>query len=117
MDVAAFLTHVVTEPAVLFGHSLGGTIAAMVAAQHPQSVRALMVGAVAPFAEGHASWVVAQRDVLLRLRDLASSGRPVAEIEATLKELPLPVAGQAAPVRAEDVFGPDHPWCPVMRGC
>jgi hypothetical protein len=89
----------------------------MGAAQQPQSVRALVSGDVAPFAEGHASWVAAQRDVLLRLRDLASSGRSVAESEAALKELPLPVAGQAAPVREEDVFGPDHPWCPAMRRC
>jgi hypothetical protein len=54
--------------------------------------------------------------VLLRLRDLASSGRSVTEIEAALKEIPLPVAGQAAPVRAEDVFGPDDPWFPAMAG-
>src|SRR5262245_31681431 len=43
-DIAAFLAEVVREPAVLYGHSLGGEIAVMVAAEHPTLVRALIVG-------------------------------------------------------------------------
>src|SRR5262245_53026388 len=41
-DTAAFLERVVREPAVVYGHSLGGEVAIMVAAQHPPLVRALI---------------------------------------------------------------------------
>lgn len=43
-DVATFLNNVVGEPAVILGHSLGGMVALMVAGQHPQLVRAVVVG-------------------------------------------------------------------------
>jgi len=39
-DVALFLEQVVTAPAILFGHSLGGHVAILVAALHPELVRA-----------------------------------------------------------------------------
>lgn len=38
-----FLVQVVGEPAVLIGHSMGGTIAAMLASQHPELVSALIL--------------------------------------------------------------------------
>src|SRR6266567_3422376 len=41
-DIEAFLKQVVKEPAVLFGHSLGGHIAIMVAAWYPHRIRALI---------------------------------------------------------------------------
>ena len=40
-DVAAFLQALAPEPAILYGHSLGGEVAVMVAAEHPALVRAL----------------------------------------------------------------------------
>jgi pimeloyl-ACP methyl ester carboxylesterase len=43
-DIVAFLRGCVGERAFLFGHSLGGSIALMVAAQVPDLVRALVVG-------------------------------------------------------------------------
>src|SRR4051812_18827608 len=43
-DTEAFLTQVVKEPAVLYGHSLGGWAAMEVAARHPELVRAVIVG-------------------------------------------------------------------------
>src|ERR1700694_5332534 len=43
-DIAAFLEGVVGEPAVVYGHSLGGEVAVMLAPQHPELVRALIVG-------------------------------------------------------------------------
>jgi pimeloyl-ACP methyl ester carboxylesterase len=42
-DLAALLQQV-TDPATLFGHSLGGMVAVMLAGQHPHLVRALVVG-------------------------------------------------------------------------
>jgi pimeloyl-ACP methyl ester carboxylesterase len=43
-DTVSFLKNVVGEPAVLFGHSLGGRIATKIAAEYPETVRAIILG-------------------------------------------------------------------------
>ena len=43
-DTIAFLRDCVEEPAYLFGHSLGGMVALLVAARYPAGVRAVAVG-------------------------------------------------------------------------
>ena len=43
-DTVRFLSRVVREPAVVFGHSLGGRVATKIAAEHPELVRAIILG-------------------------------------------------------------------------
>jgi pimeloyl-ACP methyl ester carboxylesterase len=43
-DTATFLSAVVREPAVVYGHSLGGEVAMMLASEHPELVRAVING-------------------------------------------------------------------------
>lgn len=43
-DTLAFLSGVVQQPAVLYGHSLGGWVAMEIAAAHPEMVRAVIAG-------------------------------------------------------------------------
>jgi pimeloyl-ACP methyl ester carboxylesterase len=43
-DLERFMGDVVAEPAVLFGHSMGGVISIMYAAAHPEMTRALIIG-------------------------------------------------------------------------
>lgn len=43
-DTGAFLADVVKEPAVVFGHSLGGEVGVMLGAQRPGLFRGLVVG-------------------------------------------------------------------------
>ena len=43
-DITRFLRERVPEPAVLFGHSLGGLLAMWVASHNPELVRALILG-------------------------------------------------------------------------
>jgi pimeloyl-ACP methyl ester carboxylesterase len=43
-DTLAFLRAKVTPPAVLYGHSLGGWVGEVIAAEHPELVRALIIG-------------------------------------------------------------------------
>jgi pimeloyl-ACP methyl ester carboxylesterase len=50
-DVVAFIQHHFREPAVLYGHSLGGWIALTIAAEAPSLVRALIVGDTAIYPE------------------------------------------------------------------
>jgi pimeloyl-ACP methyl ester carboxylesterase len=45
-DVAALITHLGLERADVMGYSLGGRISAVVAARHPERVRALILGGV-----------------------------------------------------------------------
>lgn len=43
-DTLHFLRNIVREPAVLFGHSLGGRVATKIVAEHPDLVRGLILG-------------------------------------------------------------------------
>jgi len=108
-DVKAFLQRQLTEPAVLFGHSLGGVIAMLVTATSPEAVRALVLADSIIF-----------RDSLRRLmtesiypylfssaRDLARSGEPVEKLVAALEALPVPIPGQSLTMQFKDLPGND----------
>ena len=107
-DTAAFLSGVVRAPAVVYGHSLGGEVAVMVAAHHPELVRAVIVGDVPFSAEDHPTEEAGHRAMNELWHRLA--GRPVAEIAAALREMPVRVSGAATPARAGDAFGEESPW-------
>jgi pimeloyl-ACP methyl ester carboxylesterase len=79
----------VGKPAILFGHSLGGWVALLVAAQNARWVRALILGdpplCIARFLEIEGS---AQRVEMWRtMRDLASMRLSVPDLAAKLAEL------------------------------
>ena len=87
-DVIDFLRGMVSEPAVLIGHSLGGVVSAKVAADAPDLIRAAVLEdpplyvprreATSPFA-----------DRFRALRDIARSGKPFPEmVEAVRKTAP-----------------------------
>ncbi len=83
-DTIAFLRQQVAEPAVIFGHSLGGMVALLLAAQHPEKIRAVVVGDSPLTAE---SWVVHLKQSIEKLiywRDLAGGSHSVAEITEAL---------------------------------
>jgi pimeloyl-ACP methyl ester carboxylesterase len=109
-DIIAFVERNVAEPAILFGHSLGGMVGLIVAAQRPTLVRALMIGDSPLSGE---TWYSVLRGSLNRLaswRDLAAAQLSVEEIAAALRASPIEVPGQPTPVPARDVFGADAPW-------
>jgi pimeloyl-ACP methyl ester carboxylesterase len=105
-DTIAFLAGAVRQPAVVYGHSLGGEVAIMVAATRPDLVRAVIHGDVPFSKENHPN--PTHRTMVELWHRLA--GRPVAEIEAALREMPVSVPGTDAPVRAEDAFGAASRW-------
>ncbi len=43
-DTVDLIDEVIGEPAVIFGHSLGGRLALMIAAEHPEKARAIILG-------------------------------------------------------------------------
>jgi pimeloyl-ACP methyl ester carboxylesterase len=113
-DVIAFLEGVARGPVVLFGHSMGGQVAFMVAAARPDLVRALISGD-APFDPAQLQPVLgAARARLLAWRDLAGGRYTRDQIRAALPYTPVEVAGQADPVPAHTLFGADSPWYDFM---
>ena len=106
-DTAKFLRGVVREPVVVYGHSLGGEVAMMLASDHPELVRAVIDGDAPLSIEDHLTELPHHR----RMNELwhGLAGRPVYEIVPALKAMEVPVPGGLLK-RAEDVFGQDSPW-------
>jgi pimeloyl-ACP methyl ester carboxylesterase len=107
-DIAAFLAGVVREPAIVFGHSLGGYTVLAVAAKHPKLVRAVIVGDACLERDNHPVDEPTHRAQNVLWHTLA--GRPLAEIARALKETPFLMPGEKAPKRYADVVGEDSPW-------
>jgi pimeloyl-ACP methyl ester carboxylesterase len=107
-DMAAFLRDGVREPAVLYGHSLGGEVAVMLAAEHPGLVRALIVWDAPLSIEDHPTEEPGHRAMNVLWHDLA--GRQIEEIVPALKTMPLTVPDESAPRPAREVFGDENPW-------
>lgn len=111
-DTIAFLQRCVAEPAYVFGHSLGGMIALMVAAQYTDGVRAVVVGD-APL------WNIAERSGRGRTRartvawrDLAGGRLSVEQIMEALADASTEVPGQDEPVTMREKYGEN---APVLR--
>lgn len=113
-DIVTFLQQVVKHPAVLFGHSLGGEIALLVAARYPELVRGLIIGdAPLDLANMRNSF---QRDQerLLYWREWAGPGHSTEEIAEALKNTPIAVEGKSDPMAARILFGEENPWFQQM---
>ncbi len=107
-DTAAFLAQVVREPAVVYGHSLGGEVAVMVAGWHPGLVRAVIVGDAPLSTTDHpteAPYHRAMNELWHRL-----AGWPVPELAAALREMPVSAPGTEAPVPAGAAFANESAW-------
>ena len=107
-DIARFLEQIVEDKAVLYGHSLGGEVAVMLAALYPDLLRALIV-ADAPLGRGdhpaEAPAHRAQNELWLSL-----VGKPEAEIALALRASPVSVPGDRAPHTAGEILGDDSLW-------
>jgi pimeloyl-ACP methyl ester carboxylesterase len=109
LDIKAFLERQVTERAVLFGHSLGGWIALIVAAELQEKIHALILGDVPLSIERWVAHGSSEESIRLfrALRRLAGSKLSVPELANSLSDLPVSMPGQEAPVRYGDVPGWD----------
>jgi pimeloyl-ACP methyl ester carboxylesterase len=106
-DTAAWLAAVVAEPAIVYGHSLGGEVAVMLTAHHPELVRALIV------ADAPLSWrnsIMATEKPYHRAQNVlwqSLAGRPQVEIDAALRDMPILEPGATEPRLARQIFGED----------
>lgn len=108
-DTIAFLRHHVHEPAALFGHSLGGMVALLVAAQYPDGIRAVAVGDAPLSSRSWHEHILQSRLRIEAWRDLCGGYKSIEEIIERLKDAPFerPGAGESAPMR--EVMGEDDP--------
>jgi pimeloyl-ACP methyl ester carboxylesterase len=107
-DTTAFLAGAVGEPAVVYGHSLGGKVAIKTAANRPDLFHGLIVGD-APMSIHNLSTEEpthrAQNELWQRI-----AGRPVDDIVGALKEMNVRTTVDTPPVPARESFGETHPW-------
>lgn len=107
-DIAAFIDGVVREPAVIYGHSLGGEVSVMLAAQQPRLVRALIVGDSPLSTRNHLTEEPTHHARNELWHSLA--GQPVAKIEEALRETPVLEAVSRRKTTARELMGENNPW-------
>jgi len=107
-DVAAFLRDEVRQPAVLFGHSLGGMVTMHVAAHHPQMVRAAVLGDNPITLRKHKSSMYA--DLFGGLLRLGQSGGTVEELARAIAEIQVRTPSSDVPTRIADLPGNDQAY-------
>ena len=105
-DTITFLRQCVADPAYLFGCSLGGMVALMVAAQAPGDVRALVIGD-SPLTPG--TGPSRTRPRIEAWRDLAGGRLSIEQIAEALRDAPTEVPGQDEPVTMREKHGQDSP--------
>ncbi len=114
-DIVRFLRQRVQEPAVLFGHSLGGMAAMWVAAHEPELVKAVILGdnliSSVDFEESYYPMLFGG------LRDLARKGGTIEEIARGLAEIKLKLPGLDELVRIGDLPGNDQAYLMWWARC
>lgn len=110
-DAVAFVRDQVPEPACLWGQSLGANVSIVVAAQVPDSVRAVVLEEPGLDLEelGPAEAYIRQ------MRELVVSGRTAEELLADVADMTLEVPGLDRPLRMGDVRGEDY--LRLIAGC
>jgi pimeloyl-ACP methyl ester carboxylesterase len=106
-DTATFLSAVVREPAVVYGNSLGGEVAMMLASKHPELVWSVINGDGPLSNEDHPGELPDHR----RMNELwhRLAGRPVEEILPALKGMEVSWQGRLYK-RADQALGTESPW-------
>ena len=108
-DTIAFLRQCLKEPAYLFGHSLGGIVALLVAAQYQDGVRAVAVGDAPLSGKAWQAVLNQSRDRLAAWRALSGGQKPLGELIEALKNSPVETPGGGGPVPMRKVMGEDAP--------
>jgi pimeloyl-ACP methyl ester carboxylesterase len=108
-DILTFLRECVKEPVHLFGHSLGGIVALLVAAQYSEGVRAVAVGDAPLTSETWRAVLELHRERALAWRDLAGGQKSYEEVIEELKDAPIEVPGRPGTVPMREVVGEDAP--------
>lgn len=104
-DMIAFLQEVVGQSAFLFGHSLGGIVALLVAAQYPDGVRAVVVGDAPLTKETWGAAMAPGREGMIATRAMVGGQKSFEELIEFIKELPIPSPDGKGMVTHRELFG------------
>ncbi len=113
-DMIALLEDRITTPAHLFGHSLGGMIALLIAAQRPDLARSVIVGDAPLSSTTWRAILNTDRDSLLAWRDLAGGAYAHSQIIEVLKNTLIDIPGHTTPIPMREALGEDSPYFPWM---
>ena len=108
-DIIAFLRETVRQPAYLFGHSLGGIVALMVASQCPEGIRAIVVGDAPLSRQTWRDALLPSLDRLHAWRNFCGGQKSLNEIIEFLKDSPIEEPGKSEPVLMRNVMGEESP--------
>jgi pimeloyl-ACP methyl ester carboxylesterase len=105
-DIELFLEAVVRVPAVLVGHSLGGEVALIVAAERPDLVSCVINEDGPLSAESARRAILPTRPMLLSMRELTGSTLPQGQLEERVADMPIEEDGRI--VRFGDLVGEEE---------
>ncbi len=109
-DIASFIEKCIKEPTVIFGHSYGGMLGIMTAAQYPELVKGLILGDSIISLDFLKEFSLRNKDTTIFWRHLANE-TSFEGILTELKNQPMPVPNQEgcfAP--AYKVIGENNPY-------
>ena len=108
-DVVAWMDQHLTEPAVLFGHSLGGWAALLAAERQPVKIQALILADPPLNIERFLAMEGSEARIGMwrTMQGLGRAGLSVPELADALADLPVDVPGQDEPGRMGDLPGMD----------
>lgn len=113
-DIVPFLQDLVTKPAILYGHSMGGVAAMHVAAEHPQLARAIILGDN-PFSGEHLQHSF-YRELFIGLHALVLTGGSVQELAKGLANIRIRLPGLDYPIPLGDLPGNDDAYLTKWAG-
>ncbi len=115
-DLATFIKGYVGQPAVVFGHSLGGMLALMLGAVHPDLVTALVIGEAIISRKLLEEFSRASRPKISWWREIAKLGSPELIAEELRNELvPAPPKNKLVPAR--QLLGDNNPSFNFFAEC
>lgn len=105
-DVIEFLDEHISDPAILYGHSMGAMVAAGVAAQIPDRIRALILEDPPFHTMGERLPGTPLHGYFDKVRALAGCREPVAEIARRLGDLEVPASDGLGTVCIREIRDP-----------
>jgi len=108
-DTRAFIEKKISDPVIIFGHSLGGRVAMTLAAETPEKIRAIIVGDTPLSSQSMASRTDFLR-VFKAWHELILEGLSVDELAHAIGELPAAVSDPAVTLKFKHLPGWDQAY-------
>lgn len=108
-DITEFIQRIIKRPTIVFGHSLGGMIAVLLAAYHPELVKAVIIGDSPIALEVLKQHSDSQKEMTILWREWARK-LSLHQIVEKLKAMEVLAPGHDSPLSAAEAYGENHPW-------